>query len=268
MKLKKINYLILFLASLFCLGSCKNNEKTLTGFDIDLAKEVFKTLGIDVKFEEIIWEQKEIELNSKNIDLIWNGLTITSDRQEVFELSNPYMENKQVIVSKNYDNFSKENAYTISFEAGSAGNDLFNENDSFNKCSSVELSSQIDALTEVLSGTCDFAIIDSSMAGYYINSTTSFKNLKIIDFESENEFYGVAARKGEISLIDKINETLNELYNNGVMKQIAKSYGLENYLVNSKYEKSNSSDDSLKNILNKGYITIGYTIYAPIAYMK
>src|SRR5574344_889320 len=87
-------------ASLMALSAC-GTTKTLKGFDIDLAKKVGDELGVKVAFQEIVWEQKEIELSSKNIDLIWNGFTITEERQQALSFSIPYMVNKQVVVGKN-----------------------------------------------------------------------------------------------------------------------------------------------------------------------
>ena len=78
------------------------DEKTKedTGFEADFAKAVFEKLGVKAKFQEIKWETKETELASKNIDCIWNGMTITDERKENMQISTPYMQNKQVIVEK------------------------------------------------------------------------------------------------------------------------------------------------------------------------
>ncbi len=268
MRFKKILFLLPILPVVLQATSCKKEEANLIGFDIDLAKEVCKEIGVEVRFEEIVWEQKEIELESKNIDLIWNGLTITEERQKVMEISCPYMKNKQVIVSKDINELNDKTKYTVSFEAGSAGDDLFKGNSLFKNSTSVEVSSQTDALTEVLSGTSDLAIIDSTMAGYYLNSSTSFKNLQVLDYETESEYYGIAARKGDLALINKINETLSYVYDKNKTFEIASKYGLNDYLIKPNYTSLNSNDNSLDYIMDKGYITIGYTVYAPIAYTK
>ena len=72
----------------------------LTGFEPEFTKAVCEKLGVEAKFQEIEWEQKELELNSKNIDAIWNGLTVTEDRKENMAFSTPYVRNKQVVVIK------------------------------------------------------------------------------------------------------------------------------------------------------------------------
>lgn len=80
-------------ASLIGLVSCGSADEQLIGFDIDLAKAVGENLGVDVRFQEIQWDKKEIELSSDQIDLIWNGLNITEERREAMEISSPYMVN-------------------------------------------------------------------------------------------------------------------------------------------------------------------------------
>lgn len=76
----------------------ENND--IVGFDVDLAKEVAQRLGMEVVLQPINWDTKELELDSGNIDVIWNGLTITEERKEVMDFTQPYLENDQVIVVK------------------------------------------------------------------------------------------------------------------------------------------------------------------------
>lgn len=75
-----------------------NNE--FVGFETEFAKAVGEKLGVKVKFQEIVWETKETELAAKNIDCIWNGMTIDDERKANMAISIPYMENKQVVVVK------------------------------------------------------------------------------------------------------------------------------------------------------------------------
>jgi len=226
-----------------------------------------------VAFQEIVWEQKEIELSSKNIDLIWNGFTITEERQQALSFSIPYMVNKQVVVGKNSQTaLSGSTAYKVAVEAGSAGSDAFDGDLLFKASQKIEVTSQIDALTEVLSGTSDLAIIDGVMAGYYLADSTSYgKSLKqLSDYENSSEYYGIGARKGEDALVAKINGALQSLYQTETTMAIASAYGLSAALV---APEAFTSYDSLSDhsswdyIVSKGTLTIGYTVFAPIAYM-
>lgn len=75
----------------------ENND--LVGFDIDLAQAVADKLGVEVEFQVINWDMKEQELIQGNVDLIWNGYTITDARKEQVAFTNPYLDNKQVVVT-------------------------------------------------------------------------------------------------------------------------------------------------------------------------
>ena len=237
--------LLLSTAALAGLASCStSNHEKLIGFDTDLARAVAAMLDVEVEFRETVWEQKEIELQSKQIDLIWNALTITDERREAFALSTPYMTNSQVIVAKkSFDGtIGKDNAYKVAYENGSAGEEAAAENELFSKCTKPGMDAQVNALMEVQAGTSDFAIIDSVMAGCYINSGTSYSDLKIIDsYNLTSEFYGIAGRKSDVGFMAKINEAIKAVYEAG----------------------ETASWDA---IAQKGKFTVGYTVFAPIAY--
>jgi polar amino acid transport system substrate-binding protein len=258
--------------SVFSLSSC-SSDKTLIGFDIDLSKAVATELGVNIQYQEIVWEQKEIELNAKNIDLIWNGLTITDERKEAMSFSVPYMENKQVVIARNSfsSSLASTSSYQVAVEEGSAGSDAFDDNDLFSGSTKIETSDQITALTEVLSGTSDLAIIDSVMAGYYLSDDSSYGgSLKILtDYAFANEEYGIGARKGEEAFLAKINEALSSCYAQGTTAEIAEKYGLsDDILEPSSFSAFSTYSDtsSWDYIASKGTLVIGYTIFAPIAF--
>ena len=101
----------------------------LIGFDIDLAKAVGEKLGVTVEFQKINWDSKEFELSSKNIDCIWNGMTITDERKESMSITIPYMKNKQVAVIRiedkdKYKTTGDMKNAIIVVESGSAGQDI------------------------------------------------------------------------------------------------------------------------------------------------
>lgn len=275
--MKKIEKLlsVVGIASIVGCGaiSC-SNKKELVGFDIDLAKEVGAYLDVDVKFQEIVWEQKEFELSSGNIDAIWNGFTVTEERKENLTFSVNYMENRQVVIGKkdNSSLISNDSKFKIAVESGSAGSDVVDSNDTFAECTKVEVQGQIDALTEVLSGTSDYAIIDSVMAGYYLAEDTSYnESLEIkTNYTFDSEYYGIGFRKGDETLAAKVNEALESIYTSGKTNEIATKYGLEDAIVMpSAYTPYSSlTDNSYKLIKEKNTLVIGYTVFAPIAFEK
>lgn len=263
---------VITLTSVFAFAGCKTSE--LVGFDIELAKLVAKDLGVDVKFQLISWSAKETELSSKNIDLIWNGLTIDDGRLEQFCISTPYMNNKQIAIirKKDKDKFTDidniKNA-KFAYEEGSAGQDVAKDNGFTNVAG---LNAQMDALVEVKSGTSDIALVDSVLGNFYCNADTSFSDLMVIEgLVFTVEQYGIAARKSDVGTIDKINTSLAKLQKNGELKKLADKYGLASELCDLSYE---SKWDTLTEeekagwnyIVEKGNFVVGYTLYAPIAY--
>ena len=143
----------------------KDDSGKLTGFETEFAESVCKELGVKPVFQKIDWDSKEVELKSKTIDCIWNGLTITDERKANMDISVPYMENKQVMVTKkeNAEKFTKaENLKdaTVVAEKKSAGEDVAKEYEFFKDASYVSVDSQAKALLEVKSGTADIAVID------------------------------------------------------------------------------------------------------------
>ena len=201
----------------------------LIGFDIDLAKAVAADLGIKVKFQLINWDTKEVELNAKNIDLIWNGMTITEDRQSSMQCSIPYLNNRQVAVIRKADAAkytTKASMASAKFtaEKGSAGAEIIaNE---FADATYNALNSQAEALLDVKAGTSDIVIIDSVMAGFYC-SQPDYADLQMVTSVAfDTEQYGIAARKGDKEFIGKINASLKKLNENGTVATIAAKYGL------------------------------------------
>lgn len=209
----------------------KDENQKLIGFDTELAEAVAADLGLKVKFQLINWDAKETELKSKSIDLIWNGLTIDEDRKANMEISIPYMANKQVAVVQKDSGITDKASMagkSFAFEKGSAGANVVDKE--FPNAKKNLMNAQIDALLEVNSKTSDIAIIDSVMAGFYI-SKPDFSSLMMIDCNFTDEYYGIAARKGDTEFIGKINASLKKLNESGKVGEIAKKYGLESLIT-------------------------------------
>lgn len=112
--------------TLFAPIAYKDDNGKLIGFDIELAEAVAEVLDLEVEFKEIDWDSKESLLKNKNIDCIWNGMTITEERQANMEISMPYLNNKQVAIIRvedkdKYTDLDSMSRAIIGAEAGSAG---------------------------------------------------------------------------------------------------------------------------------------------------
>ena len=214
----------------------KDENGELTGFETEFAKAVCAELGVEPKFQEINWDTKEVELKSKTIDCIWNGMTITDERKEAMSISDPYMENKQVMVTKesNVEKYSTAEGVkeaNVVAEAGSAGETVAKEDAFFKDAVYLAADSQAKALMEVKAGTSDIAIIDYVMSIGTLRAGSDYSDLKVVEAQSFSpEQYGVAFRK-DSDTTQKVNEAMKKLAENGKLKEIADKYSLTDLVI-------------------------------------
>lgn len=204
----------------------------LTGFETEFTKAVCEKLGVEPVFQEIEWEQKELELNSKNIDAIWNGLTVTEDRKENMAFSKSYVRNKQVVVinSKNADKYTDIASMagaSCAAESGSAGESAIQADSVLSQNEYIPTSAQKDVLLELKSGTIEVGVIDYVMAIASVGEGTDYSDLMIVDgIELAPEEYAVGLRKGDTETVEKVNSAIDELVADGTLKELAEKYGL------------------------------------------
>ncbi len=203
----------------------KDESGEWIGFDADMAKLVAKELGVEAEFVVIDWDSKIMELDSKNIDVVWNGMTLTPEVTSAMECTKAYCNNAQVVVVPEDKKGADLADLTFAVEAGSAGEATANDKQ-FNMNS---VASQADALMEVKSGTSDAAIIDLLMAGAMIGEGTSYTDL-IYTEELTTEEYGVGCRKGS-DLAEFINGVFEKTYGDGRMMETAEAYGVQEAVV-------------------------------------
>jgi polar amino acid transport system substrate-binding protein len=198
-----------------------------TGFDTELATAVCEKLGVEPEFVEINWDTKETELAAKSIDCIWNGLTLTDEREENMACTEPYVRNAQVIVMKadaNYSSTADLIGKTVLAEAGSAGEETIEEDENLSQADFVTKTVQTDCLLEVKAGTADAAVLDLTLASAMVGEGTDYSDLAIVD-ELNAEEYGVAFRKGS-DVAAAVNEAFAELRADGTLQELADKYDL------------------------------------------
>ena len=200
------------------------------GFDADLATEFAKSLGVEVSFVEIDWDNKIMELNGGTVDCIWNGMTLTDEVKSAMDCSNAYCNNAQVVIVKNdvaanYQSTDSLSELNFAVETGSAGAEQAEEYG----LNYTEVSNQANALMEAEAGTCDAAIIDSLMAAAMVGEGTSYADLTYtVGLNSEE--YGVGFRKGS-DLVAKLNEFFAAKYADGTIEKIATEYGVQAAII-------------------------------------
>lgn len=202
----------------------RNDDDEIVGFDIDLAKEVASRLGVSFKAQPVDWDAKEMELSTGKVDCIWNGLTITPEREESLALTKPYLNNDQVVVVRNNSGFTKLAdlaGKTVGVQSGSSAQDAIKSNEEF--ASSVKevvlFKENITALNDLVIGGVDGVVMDSVVASYDI--AQSKKPLVLIPEVLSNEAYGIAFRKNDIKLRDAVQSALEEMKSDGTVEKIS-----------------------------------------------
>ena len=211
----------------------QNTDGEWIGFDADMAKAFAKSLGVEVQFQVIDWDNKIMELDGKTIDVVWNGMTLTDEVTSAMSCSNPYCNNYQVVVvpadvAADYPDAASMSELNFAVESGSAGE----EQAELNGFTSTPVLDQATAVLEVESGTADAAIIDSLMADAMVGEGTSYEDLTytISLNEEEGEQYGVGFRKGS-DLVEKLNQFFVDSYADGTMTALAETYGIQAALI-------------------------------------
>lgn len=208
----------------------KDESGEIIGFDIDLAKELAKRINKEISFQPIDWTMKESELKSGNIDLIWNGYTITDERKNKVDFSVPYLKNKQLIVTlADSDINSKSNLANKKVGAQSESSavaamekesNLYN---SFKGGAAITFEDNNQALMDLEAGRLDAVVADEILVRYYLILKGEDK-FKILDDNFGEEEYGVGIRKGDTEMVDAFNKAYKEMQEDGTLQEISEKW--------------------------------------------
>ena len=204
----------------------------IVGFDIDLARAVIEDkMGKTVQFQPIDWDSKEGELNTGKIDLIWNGLSRSPEREENMALTKSYLKNDQILVVKSDSGIASSADLTgkvLAMQEGSTAEDAWSEfsqeNPDITPSTVNLLSDNVVCLTELEQDKADVVLMDSVVAEYYLSTNESYSNLTILDDVIASEEYAVAAAKDNTELRDEVNQGLEECVEDGTAAQISEKW--------------------------------------------
>ena len=197
-----------------------------TGFDLELAQEVAKRLGLEYKAQPIAWDSKDMELESGNIDCIWNGFTMTG-REDDYTWTEPYMANQQVFVVANDSDINSQADLAgkiVEVQADSSAEAALKEAPELT-ATFKELLTTADYNTAVMDleqGAVDAIAMDVIVAGYQIQQRNA--DFKILDDSLSAEEYGVGFKKGNTELRDKVQSTLEEMAEDGTLQEVSEKW--------------------------------------------
>ena len=204
-------------------------DGTITGYDIDLAKEVSKRLNLEFVAKPINWEAKELELSSGSIDCIWNGFTMTEERLEKMAFTSAYLNNDQILVVRNdgtINSLKDAEGKVIGCQSGSSAEEAIESNKEFaSSLKSVKkYEDNLTALNDLEVGGIDAVVMDSVVADYTIK--IGKRNLTVVEESLSKEAYGIGFRNDEngIELRDKVQKVLLDMAEDGTVAKISENW--------------------------------------------
>ncbi|MEJ6400400.1 amino acid ABC transporter substrate-binding protein [Nicoliella lavandulae] len=246
-KIKAKKEVVIGLDDSFVPFGFETKSGKITGYDIDLARAVFKQYGIKVNFQPIDWSMNVTELRNGTIDLIWNGLTITSERKKNIAFSEPYLYNDQELVtlkSSNIKSFNDMKGKELGTQTGSAEIISLDQQPNLlkNKIKNKQpilYDSFTDAFIDLNAKRVSGLLIDSTYANYYMQHSGANHQYSTYVGAFPKSSFAVGMRKGDVTLRQKVNAALNKMAKDGQLKQITKKWFGDKYdspLLN-KYDK-------------------------------
>lgn len=232
---QKNGELVVGLDDTFAPMGFRDKDNKLVGFDIDLSTAVCKELGVKVKFQPINWDSKDLELKSKNIDCVWNGMSIDKERMEKMTLSNKYLNNRIIIMSLKKD-VKVEKAedlakYKIGTQVDSSALKMLQNNEAYDsyKKNITEYKTYDEAIMDMQTGRMDCMVVDQVL-GEYKNSKMKEK-MTVCDFNFGDDFYAIGFRKGDESLAAKVNDAIKATIDSGEAEKISKKWFGKNIMI-------------------------------------
>ena len=208
----------------------RDEQGNIVGFDVDLAKEAAKRIGVEFEFRPIDWENKEFEITSGNVDIIWNGCDIIDEYKEFMIFSKPYMDNRKIVLVKagnEQDIYSVDDltGKIVGTQAGSSSKayinsdaDLKNSFKEFKTYRSIK-----DGFAALEGGAIDAFIVDEIAARYeMINNPGKFDPVEAtVGFATE---FGIGFRKDDTELRDKVQRAFDDMLRDGTARKISEQW--------------------------------------------
>ena len=202
----------------------RDEKNELVGFDIDLAKEAAKRLGMEVTFKPIDWNAKEAELTGKRVDVLWNGLTITEERKANILFTTPYLENRQIVIVLDKSEIKAKAdlaGKVVGVQQGSSAVDAVKKDEATAKSLKElkEFGDNVAALMDVEAGRLDALVVDEVVGRYYTAKKPG--TYRVLDDNFGTEDYGVGMRKEDTELLGKIQKAMDEMKKDGTAAKIS-----------------------------------------------
>jgi len=212
----------------------RDEKGGIVGFDIDLAREVCLRMGVELKLQPIDWDAKILDLNSRDIDAIWNGLTITDERKESITFSKPYIANRQIIIVKSgsgIDTITGLSGKKVGLQLGSSAENavLSHAGAAESFAEMAKYQDNVQALMDLEVGRIDAVVVDEILGRYYISKKPGMFTVAAEAFAEEQ--YGIGFRLGELALAAEVDRILDEMDKDGTAGKISVKWFGEDVLL-------------------------------------
>lgn len=212
----------------------RDESGEIAGFDIDLAEEVCRRMGVELKLQPIDWDAKILDLNSRDIDVIWNGLTITEERKGKITFSKPYIANRQIVIvqaASGIDTKADLAGKKVGIQLGSSADDAVSADGSTLESLKelVKFQDNVQALMDLEVGRIDAVVVDEILGRYYISKKEGVYAVAS-DFFAEEE-YGIGFRKGDAAFAAEVNRIMDEMAQDGTAAAISQKWFAEDVLL-------------------------------------
>ena len=205
----------------------RDDDGEIVGFDIDLAEEAAKRMGLELELKPVDWASKVLVLNKGDIDVIWNGFTANDERRKQVNFTEPYLANKQILVVQNDSEIASKSdleGKILGLQSGSTSQEaLESEKDVEDSLKEIKkYADNVKALLDLNIGRVDAVLVDEVVGKYYVAKKPD--DYKILKEDFGEEEYAVGVRKGENEFLDKLNEVLEEIREDGTESEISQKW--------------------------------------------
>ncbi len=226
-RIKEQGYFFLGLDDSFPPMGYRDDNNEIVGFDIDLAREVAKRMGVEVRLQPVVWETVTQELNKGTIDVIWNGCTINEERLAVIDFTKPYMDNKQVVVvlkDSPYQTLEDLSGKKLAIQQGSSAEAALDANAQFKDSLSeiVKFEDNAKAFLDLDSERVDCVAVDVCVYGYYFQQFPD--KYRMIEASLGDEQFGVGVRKADDAFTAELQKAIDAVYADGTAGEISKKW--------------------------------------------
>ncbi len=208
----------------------QNEKGEIVGFDIEVVKAVAQKAGIEVKFLNTPWEGIFNSVAQGDRDLLVSAITITPERKQTLDFSAPYFDAQQLIAVKKDSKIAKFTdlkKLKVGVQNGTTGDEVTAKLQGKDSANIKRFESTPLALKELEGGGVDAVVADNGVVVHYVNNNPDSKFKTISDTSFASEQYGIAVKKGNAELLEKINKGLADIKADGTYKQIyAKYFGV------------------------------------------